>query len=89
MAPFDEWEFWKEHISKPVKHKSKVGAMRVRSLMNYSTMRRLKSQKVNGKPIIVLPPRSEEIVVIPLTRKEKVKYREMFVSILYNVLFFT
>ena len=80
MQPFDDWEKWKEYISKPLKQGRKLAAIRMKSLINFSTMRRLKDQKVDGRPLVILPVRNEVVVVLPLARRDEERYQQMWVS---------
>ena len=50
---------------------------RLQTLMKSITLRRTKHQKVDGKPILSLPPRTEEIRLVELNEVERGLYNRI------------
>lgn len=58
----------------PLKNKDGVGISRLQTLMKCITLRRTKTQKLNGKPILTLPPRTDETRWLELDSVERRVY---------------
>ena len=70
---------WAYHISKPISKNedNEVAFSKLQLLMKVFTLRRTKADIVDGKPIIQLPPRTEEIRLLQLDSKERKLYDEV------------
>ena len=73
---------WTKVISKPLKNGANdvdsVGMKRLQVLMRYFSLRRMKSQKLDGKPIVDLPPKTSEVREISLVAEDQELYRKQF-----------
>ncbi|KAG0246355.1 hypothetical protein BGX31_002966 [Mortierella sp. GBA43] len=77
MQPFDEKAHWMHYIAKPIKAANPIGISRLQTLMKVITLRRTKTQMVNGKPLLELPPRTDHLRVLELTLNERLLYQRM------------
>ncbi|KAJ3328022.1 hypothetical protein HDU76_010727 [Blyttiomyces sp. JEL0837] len=55
-APFDEYHWFNRTLTRPVKQRNQTGINNLRILMSQICLRRTKTMKLNGKPILELPP---------------------------------
>ena len=76
LAPFSAKNSWSTYISKPVKfaNNNTIGVQRLQTLMKSITLRRTKTQKVDGKPLLSLPERRDEIRTLSLSPQEQAIY---------------
>ncbi|KAI9357016.1 SNF2 family N-terminal domain-containing protein [Zopfochytrium polystomum] len=76
LAPFSSKNAWNLYISKPIKFAAhnNIGVHRLQTLMKSITLRRTKQQKIDGKPILTLPERRDEIRTIHLSPQEQAIY---------------
>jgi SNF2 family DNA or RNA helicase len=75
IPPFNNKAAWNSYISKPVKFSSNsIGVHRLQTLMKTITLRRTKQTKINGKPILSLPARKDEVRNLKLSAKEQSMY---------------
>ena len=60
IAPYNSWEKYSKDISKPLKSSyGKERAMRaLQALIRSTSLRRTKDSKIDGKPILTLPPKT-------------------------------
>jgi SNF2 family DNA or RNA helicase len=67
---------WTSYISKALRDKGSdgIGMSRLQALMKLVTLRRMKDTLVDGKPILDLPNKSEETVILELTPTEREYY---------------
>ncbi|ORZ08775.1 SNF2 family N-terminal domain-domain-containing protein [Lobosporangium transversale] len=77
MQPFDEKIHWAHYIAKPIKAANPIGITRLQTLMKVITLRRTKTQMVNGKPLLQLPPRTDHMRVLELSLNEQQMYKRM------------
>ncbi|KAK3808677.1 MAG: SNF2 family N-terminal domain-containing protein [Benniella sp.] len=77
MHPFDEKVQWTHYISKPIKAANPIGITRLQTLMKVITLRRTKSQMVDGQPLLDLPTRTDHKRVLELSLNERQLYQRM------------
>ncbi|XP_077204829.1 helicase-like transcription factor isoform X2 [Paroedura picta] len=74
LKPFTDREWWHRTIQRPVTMGDQGGLKRLQSLIKSITLRRTKTSKVKGKPVLKLPERKVFIQHITLTDEEKLIY---------------
>jgi len=77
MRPFDEKLQWTHYITKPIKAASPIGLTRLQTLMKVITLRRTKSQMVDGQPLLELPARTDHPRLLELSLNERQIYQRM------------
>ncbi|XP_056420818.1 helicase-like transcription factor isoform X2 [Hyla sarda] len=77
LKPFNEREWWHRTIQRPVTTGNQEGLRRLQTLIKYITLRRTKTTKVNGKPVLELPERKVYIQYIKLSTEERNIYESM------------
>ncbi|KAI1318098.1 hypothetical protein EDD11_007150 [Mortierella claussenii] len=77
MHPFDEKVQWTHYFSKPIKAANPIGITRLQTLMKVITLRRTKSQMVDGQPLLDLPTRTDHRRVLELSLNERQLYQRM------------
>ncbi|KAF9911873.1 hypothetical protein EC991_001777 [Linnemannia zychae] len=77
MQPFQEKAHWTHYISKPIKAANPIGITRLQTLMKVITLRRTKTQMVDGKPLLDLPPRTDHMRTLDLSLNERQMYQRM------------
>ncbi|KAF9081943.1 hypothetical protein BGX23_000282 [Mortierella sp. AD031] len=77
MHPFDEKVQWTHYISKPIKAANPIGITRLQTLMKVITLRRTKSQMVDGQPLLALPTRTDHMRILDLSLNERQIYQRM------------
>ncbi|KAF9111537.1 hypothetical protein BGX27_004795 [Mortierella sp. AM989] len=80
MQPFDEKAHWAHYIAKPIKAANPIGITRLQTLMKVITLRRTKTQMVDGKPLLELPTRTDHMRVLELSLNERQMYQRMELS---------
>ncbi|KAH7106756.1 SNF2 family N-terminal domain-containing protein [Auriculariales sp. MPI-PUGE-AT-0066] len=79
VRPFDEKSQWQEYIGNPVKYGQQLGVARLQALMRCITLRRTKDSKTpDGKPILSLPPRRDELRYLQFDEQEMAIYNSFF-----------
>ncbi|KAF9425039.1 hypothetical protein BGZ94_007886 [Podila epigama] len=73
IKPYCEWDEFRNKIVNPMKREGTytVAIQRVQAVMKAICLRRTKTCKVDGKPILQLPDRNVEKVFIPFTDDER------------------
>lgn len=76
IEPLNKKAEWLLHISKPIQsgRNKELAFSKLQLLMKIITLRRTKTDMVNGKPIIQLPPRSDETRLLVLEVNERKLY---------------
>ncbi|XP_030837524.1 helicase-like transcription factor isoform X1 [Strongylocentrotus purpuratus] len=69
--------WWQRIITRPIANNDSAGIDRVRKLMDTLALRRMKSQKVNGKPLVDLPARNVVLQYVDFSEDEKKVYKTM------------
>ena len=76
IKPYCDWDEFRSKIVNPMKRTEgySKAMQRVQALMKAVCLRRTKTCKVDGKPILELPPRNVAKVSIPFSADEKAFY---------------
>ncbi|NXE26562.1 HLTF factor, partial [Ardeotis kori] len=77
LKPFTDREWWHRTIQRPVTMGAPGGLWRLQSLIRSITLRRTKTSKVKGKPILDLPERKVLIQHVTLTEEERQVYQSV------------
>ncbi|KAG0252829.1 hypothetical protein BG011_006717 [Mortierella polycephala] len=77
MQPFSEKAHWVHYIAKPIKVANPIGIQRLQTLMKVITLRRTKTQMVDGKPLLELPSRTDHMRILELSLNERHMYQRM------------
>jgi SWI/SNF-related matrix-associated actin-dependent regulator of chromatin subfamily A3 len=79
LEPFDDKNIWTEFIGSPVKFGQALGVARLQTIMKCITLRRTKETKTNdGKKILALPPRRDELRYLKFDTEEQAIYDQFF-----------
>lgn len=77
--PFDDKSVWTEYIGGPAKFGQSLGVRRLQTIMKSVTLRRTKESKdANGKAILNLPPRHDEVRYLKFDDTEKTVYASYY-----------
>ncbi|NXF58789.1 HLTF factor, partial [Ciccaba nigrolineata] len=77
LKPFTDREWWHRTIQRPVTMGTAGGLGRLQSLVRSITLRRTKTSKVKGKPVLELPERKVLIQHVTLTEEERQVYQSV------------
>ncbi|XP_068262161.1 helicase-like transcription factor isoform X2 [Nyctibius grandis] len=77
LKPFTDREWWHRTIQRPVTMGAPGGLGRLQSLIRSITLRRTKTSKVRGKPVLELPERKVLIQPVTLTEEERQIYQSV------------
>ncbi|KFP05770.1 Helicase-like transcription factor, partial [Calypte anna] len=77
LKPFTDREWWHRTIQRPVTMGTSGGLGRLQSLIRSITLRRTKTSKVKGKPVLELPERKVLIQHVTLTEEERQLYQSV------------
>lgn len=81
LDPFDDKNVWTEYIGSPVKFGQPLGVARLQTIMKSITLRRTKETKTaDGKKILALPPRRDELRYLKFDEQEQEIYSRFFVE---------
>lgn len=79
LDPFDDKNIWTEFIGSPVKFGQALGVARLQTIMKCITLRRTKESKTpDGKKILALPPRRDELRYLKFDGNEQEIYDQFF-----------
>ncbi|KAI0361389.1 hypothetical protein OH77DRAFT_1417643 [Trametes cingulata] len=79
LAPFDDKNTWNEFIGTPVKFAQPLGVARLQTIMKCITLRRTKESRAeDGKKILSLPPRRDELRYLKFNEQEQAIYDRFF-----------
>ncbi|PIL31733.1 hypothetical protein GSI_06437 [Ganoderma sinense ZZ0214-1] len=79
LAPFDDKNTWNEFIGTPVKYAQPLGIARLQTIMKCITLRRTKESRAeDGRKILSLPPRSDELRYLKFDQQEQSIYDQFF-----------
>ncbi|KAG8931874.1 hypothetical protein FRC03_004298 [Tulasnella sp. 419] len=79
FEPFDDKSVWTEYIGGPAKFGQPLGVARLQTIMKSITLRRTKETKAaNGKTILDLPPRRDELRYLKFDETEKKIYDSFY-----------
>ncbi|EGF78401.1 hypothetical protein BATDEDRAFT_90880 [Batrachochytrium dendrobatidis JAM81] len=75
LQPFDALANWKYYIARPIKQSTNsIGLTRLQTIMKAITLRRTKSQMMDGKPLISIPEKIDRVILLDLLPKEREIY---------------
>lgn len=75
LEPFTDKHVWTHYIGTPAKSGDKLAVSRLQLLTRHIALRRTKDTQTNqGKPILTLPPKKDEIIYLELDEQEKAFY---------------
>ncbi|XP_064929315.1 helicase-like transcription factor isoform X7 [Columba livia] len=77
LKPFSDQEWWRRTIQRPVVLGAPGGLGRLQCLIRSITLRRTKTSKVKGKPVLELPERKVLIQHVTLTEEERRIYESV------------
>ncbi|KND01339.1 uncharacterized protein SPPG_03151 [Spizellomyces punctatus DAOM BR117] len=78
FKPFDEYSVFKSQISEPLSRgRSKVGLERLRVILQAIMLRRTKTTKIDGKPLLNLPERNVELQNVQFAEDERQYYQKL------------
>ena len=79
LAPLDDKSTWMEFIGSPVKYGQALGIARLQTIMTCITLRRTKETRAqDGKKILALPPRKDELRFLKFNKEEQEIYDQFF-----------
>ena len=79
LRPFDDKNTWTEFIGTPVKFGQDIGIARLQMIMKCITLRRTKETRAeDGKAILALPPRRDELRFLQFDPQEQEIYNQYF-----------
>lgn len=79
LEPLDDKNVWTEYIGSPVKFGQTLGVARLQTIMQCITLRRTKETKTpDGKKILSLPPRRDELRYLKFDSEEQEIYDKFF-----------
>lgn len=79
LEPFDDKNTWTEYIGSPVKFGQALGVARLQTIMKCITLRRTKETETqDGKKILALPPRRDELRYLKFDPQEQEIYDQFF-----------
>ncbi|XP_062069343.1 helicase-like transcription factor isoform X7 [Lepus europaeus] len=77
LKPFVDREWWHRTVQRPVTMGDEGGLRRLQSLIKNITLRRTKTSKIKGKPVLELPERKVFIQHITLSDEERKIYQSV------------
>ncbi|XP_068740295.1 helicase-like transcription factor isoform X2 [Montipora capricornis] len=77
LEPFDDKQWWNSAISSSVRRGCPQAVNRLQKLLKHISIRRLKSDQDEGKPLVKLPPRTVVIQEVELSGEERALYDAM------------
>jgi len=79
LSPLDDKSTWMEFIGSPVKYGQALGIARLQTIMTCITLRRTKETRAqDGKKILALPPRKDELRYLKFNKQEQEIYDQFF-----------
>ncbi|XP_077988188.1 helicase-like transcription factor [Glandiceps talaboti] len=77
VEPLNERQWWQRTMERPITQGDKNALKHVQRLMRSIAMRRTKTQKVDGKPLVELPDKKIYIQSVELSEEERTMYDTM------------
>ncbi|NP_001090145.1 helicase-like transcription factor L homeolog [Xenopus laevis] len=77
LKPFTDREWWHRTIQRPVTTGEEGGLRRLQALIKNITLRRTKTSKIRGRPVLDLPERKVFIQHVELSEEEREIYESM------------
>lgn len=77
LEPFDDKSWWNSALASSVRRGCQQAVNRLQKLLKHISIRRLKSDQDEGKPLVKLPPRTVVIQEVELSDEERQLYDAM------------
>lgn len=78
VQPFTSFELWVRLVMKPLRNRDPKGLERLQTVLGGVCLRRKKTDKIEGKPILPsLPPKTVNIIELPFEDEERVIYEKL------------
>ncbi|KAF8263933.1 SNF2 family N-terminal domain-containing protein [Lactarius quietus] len=74
FRPWNDWQSFHEHITKVQVHDAPLAGARAQSILKPILLRRTKDSKLEGKPLLTLPPKNVELVTLQFSPEERQIY---------------
>jgi SNF2 family DNA or RNA helicase len=78
--PFNHPKYFKQHIKEEITHNPAKGFRKLQALLRAVLLRRTKSSKIGGQPIIALPERRQQLLKIEFSRDESAFYKQVNIN---------
>lgn len=77
LHPLDNYDYFLKLVIMPMRLRSPTSVVRIRKLLQIFCLRRTKEQRINGHPIIILPPKTIHVTEVLLSPQEKLVYQRV------------
>lgn len=77
LEPFDDKKWWNAALASSVRRGDEQAVNRLQKLLKYISIRRLKTDQDEGRPLVKLPPRTVVIQEVELSEEERTLYDSM------------
>ena len=77
LHPLDNYDYFLKLVIMPMRLRSPTSVVRIRKLLQIFCLRRTKEQRINGQPIIILPPKTIHVTEVLLSPQEKLVYQRV------------
>ncbi|KAI9435461.1 SNF2 family N-terminal domain-containing protein [Lactarius indigo] len=74
FRPWNDWQSFHEHITKVQVHDAPLAGARAQSILKPILLRRTKDSKLEGKPLLTLPPKIVELETLQFSPEERQIY---------------
>ncbi|KAI9451415.1 SNF2 family N-terminal domain-containing protein [Lactarius psammicola] len=74
FRPWNDWQSFHEHITKVQVHDAPLAGARAQSILKPILLRRTKDSKLEGKPLLTLPPKTVELETLQFSPEERQIY---------------
>ncbi|KAH9054910.1 SNF2 family DNA-dependent ATPase [Lactarius vividus] len=74
FRPWNDWQSFREHITKVQVHDAPLAGARAQSILKPILLRRTKDSKLEGKPLLTLPPKIVELETLQFSPEERQIY---------------
>ncbi|PFX35045.1 helicase-like transcription factor [Stylophora pistillata] len=77
LEPFDDKKWWNAALASSVRRGDELAVNRLQKLLKHISIRRLKTDQDEGRPLVKLPPRTVVIQEVELSEEERKLYDSM------------
>ncbi|KAI0255631.1 SNF2 family N-terminal domain-containing protein [Lactifluus subvellereus] len=74
FRPWNDWQSFNEYISKVQVHDAPLAAARAQGILTPVLLRRTKDSKLDGKPLLTLPPKTIDLETLQFSPEEREIY---------------
>eukprot|EP00741_Cyanophora_paradoxa_P008377 tig00001304_g8104.t1 len=78
VAPFTSPTVFARRVQKAYERGCRSGALLLRTILRHCMMRHVKTQRINGVPLVSLPPKEHRTVMLELAPHERTLYGHLF-----------